>query len=105
MGVIKHEVDIAQFDDDRPEQYAALVAWRDQLLPQWRALVVGPVTALVNGYVWFVMLPDGSKEGWNTSDDGDRYRDEFRRLAAGSQYGYGIVRVTFGDEPAAVREA
>ncbi len=32
----------------------------------------------VNGYRSFFIAPDGSKEGWSESDDGDRQRVEFK---------------------------
>lgn len=40
-------------------------------------LLRGPVVGLVNDSVSFAFLPDGSKEGWDTSDLGDEAR---RRL-------------------------
>jgi hypothetical protein len=40
-----------------------------------------PVTPLtkegVNGYRSFAVLPDGSKEGWDTSNQGDEIRSKF----------------------------
>lgn len=40
----------------------------------------------VNGYHTFVVIPDGSKEGWDESSTGDRERDAIRRLL--HQYPY-----------------
>lgn len=40
-----------------------------------------PVTAIhatpINSYSTFIVLPDGSKEGWTDSDDGDEMRERF----------------------------
>ena len=37
--------------------------------------ILGPV---INGHRSFFVGPDGSKEGWEASDDGDRKREQFR---------------------------
>ena len=54
--------------------------FRQELPPEWRPLIVGPVESVTNGYVTFAFMPDGSKEGWDTSDDGDLYRERFLQL-------------------------
>jgi hypothetical protein len=33
---------------------------------------------VVNGYVTFAIIPDGSKEGWAESDEGDTRRERFK---------------------------
>lgn len=40
-------------------------------------LVTGVYTHAVNGTMTFMVVPDGSKEGWDTSANGDAARDEF----------------------------
>lgn len=35
------------------------------------------VRSVINGYESFLIAPDGSKEGWSESDDGDARRDKF----------------------------
>jgi len=55
-------------------------AFRESLPEEWRRLVIGPVESIANGYKIFAFLPDGSKEGWAPSDDGDKYRYRFRQL-------------------------
>jgi hypothetical protein len=54
-----------------------VAAFRESLPEAWRHLVIGPVKSVVNDYQSFAFLPDGSKEGWDTSDDGDQYRQQF----------------------------
>lgn len=79
-------------------------AFRESLPEKWRHLLVGPVQSVVNDYISYAFLPDGSGEGWTDSDDGDKYRDEFADLFD-QQYDDGsspfsVVWVRFGgDEP------
>lgn len=41
-------------------------------------MIVTPITpAAINGYRSFMVCPDGSKEGWTDSDQGDANRDAF----------------------------
>lgn len=85
-----------------------VAAFRESLPAEWRHLVIGPVKAVVNDYQSFAFLPDGSKEGWDTSGDGDRYRQQFIDLFSFA-YGDGstpfdvvVVDLRFGgDEPGA----
>ena len=81
MGYIAHDAVIVTVSDyvygremdPRPK----LEAFRASLPEEWRPLIIGPVPSLTNGYDTYVFLPDGSKEGWDTSDQGDKYREEF----------------------------
>lgn len=59
---------------------------------------------IVNGGAsWFVMFPDGSKEGWQESDEGDRCRAEIvAALEANSSCDYAVIRFG-GDEPDTAR--
>lgn len=48
--------------------------------------VVTPFTdAQTNGYRSFLVAPDGSKEGWDTSLDGDSARERFKEYLAGAE--------------------
>lgn len=40
----------------------------------------------VNGYCSFFIAPDGSKEGWNESDEGDDAREEFKTWLLSKRY-------------------
>lgn len=79
-------------------------SFRASLPPEWAALVVGPVPAVINDYLHFVFLPDGSKEGWDDSDKGDAYREQFAELFSAcyedgsSPFDVALVRYG-GDEP------
>ena len=56
-----------------------------------------------NGYVSFLVAPDGSKEGWEASDSGDRTRDDVIEYLNSLRHGDGstsfkFVEVQFGDD-------
>ena len=96
MGVIKHEaVVVALGPGFANENLPDIVAFRDSLPDQWQRLVIGPIAALTNGTLFYTFLPDGSKEGWELSDEGDQYRDAFRALFGSNAT---IASVAFGDE-------
>ena len=52
-----------------------------------------------NGYRSFLISPDGSKEGWETSDRGDIARNRFTRWLNSQKDNYcEYAEVQFGDE-------
>lgn len=95
MGYIRHDVTVIQAFAAFDEMSAAVDRLRAELPPEWARLIVGPVEGVINGDVWWVMLPDGSKEGWSTSYRGEEVRARFAALAP-----YGAVGMRFGDEEA-----
>jgi hypothetical protein len=48
-----------------------------------------------NGYTTFVIPPDGSKEGWAPSDDGDIKRKEF--LSKCNRNGCDVIEISYGE--------
>jgi hypothetical protein len=48
-----------------------------------------------NGYSWLFIAPDGSKEGWSTSDDMDAKREKIRRTLPPQDVT--ILHATFGE--------
>jgi hypothetical protein len=57
----------------------------------------------INGYMSFFIPPDGSKEGWKDSDDGDKRRRVFIELLNKQRYGDSSsnldwVEVQYGDD-------
>ncbi len=105
MGYMRHAAVIAEvppvaevrlgepWSTRRADFEAKLAAFRESLPDdRWRALVVGPVETIVNGYAWVAFLPDGSKEGWDDSKLGARFRYEFQQL-------FGGLTVRWGDDP------
>lgn len=67
------------------------------------ALVTPILSTPVNFSRSFAILPDGSKEGWSTSDNGDSARDEFVSWLRAQAYDDGStpldwVEVQYGDD-------
>lgn len=68
-----------------------------------QCLVSEIVDGAANGYGSFMIAPDGSKEGWPTSDDAEHARDAFiewldaQRFEDGSSL-FCWVEVQFGDD-------
>ena len=60
----------------------------------WNRLLVGPVETVVNFCQVYALLPDGSKEGWSTSDDGDYLRRVF--IEQMSPFGQ-VAEVSWGE--------
>ena len=66
-------------------------------------LVSGVQESIVNGYHSFAIFPDGSKEGWQDSDAGDRNRAAFLAWADTQRYedqstSLDWVEVQYGDD-------
>jgi len=83
-------------------------SFRQSLPEKWQRLIIGPVQSIINDYRSFVFLPDGSKEGWEDSELGDKYRERFLDLFSfaydngSSPYDVLVVDARFGgDEPGA----
>jgi hypothetical protein len=58
-----------------------------------------------NGFQSFLIPPDGSKEGWDESDDGDKRRALFKTFLRETHNASGLdwVEVQFGDDNAVTR--
>lgn len=99
MGYLAHHAVLVhdwQAGNGNPER---VTAFRERLPERWAALVIGPVETVINRAQVYAFLPDGSKEGWADSHTGDRLRDEFVELFAGTYADVAVVRFG-GDEPA-----
>lgn len=117
MGYMAHHalvVHISGYALDKPGSYftedsfgvthESIAAFRESLDEQFRPLLVGPIRAAANGDYVLAFLPDGSKEGWDTSDQGDAIRALLTEMFAfkyedGSSP-FDVVEVRFGgDDP------
>ena len=101
MGYMAHDVVIVTTwlsGDALPD----VAAFRDSLPEDWRHLIIGPVPGNSNGYVSYVFLPDGSKEGWEYSQAGDDYRlafvDLFKYAHEDGSSPYDVVGLRFGGD-------
>lgn len=67
------------------------------------ARLVSPIAeTVINGDYSFAIFPDGSKEGWDDSDRGDRCRNAFKDWLKAQRYEdgsgpYAWVEVQYGD--------
>lgn len=61
------------------------------------------IPSQMNGYTTFIIAPDGSKEGWETSENYDWKREEFIKILEQYRYSDGSgplkwVEVQYGDD-------
>ena len=97
MGYMRHHaIVVTSWDSDILEEAHAKAR---EIFPY-----VSPISPpATNGYAAFFIPPDGSKEGWPASDDGDDRRNKFiawlneQRFPDGSTV-LDWVEVQFGDE-------
>jgi hypothetical protein len=72
VGYIRHNaIIVTSWDSDRLQKA------RDVALGMVPGLVSEIIPCRVNGGGSFFVAPDGSKEGWEDSDEGDRQRGDF----------------------------
>lgn len=98
MGYIRHDAIIATSWNERYLQPALLKA-RELGLPCSEIIPSG-----TNGYVSFLIAPDGSKEGWEKSYKGDDARSEWKEWAnkEWTEHGFYVywAHVSYaGDDP------
>lgn len=98
MGYFAHHA-VLVFDPTGSDLLANRVeGLRRALELGWSQTIIGPVGTMANGGHTYAMLPDGSKEGWETSDEGDAIRERF--IALCKDYDAEVAVVRFGgDEP------
>ena len=88
MGYIRnHAIIVSDYDDKRIEraQAAAAVCFAKYNL---EGLVSNVVRHVVNGGAAFFISPDGSKEGWESSNNGNKAREEFISWLRSPSAGY-----------------
>lgn len=103
MGYVAHDAVIVTTSDARKE-FPDIEAFRASLPEKFRPLVIGPIEAPMNGYISYAWLPDGSKEGWDDSNEADEHRARFvalfdQRYEDGSSHD-DVVQVRFGEDHA-----
>lgn len=81
----------------------AMAPESDELTAKWSRLVSPICEGVVNSEGTFMIAPDGSKEGWDTSDKGDAWRAKFIEWMDAQKYDDGSSNlkwalVQFGDE-------
>lgn len=100
MGYVAHDAVLVTTETYRAGGLPDMDAFRAEMPPEFRQLVIGPVETAINGTVCYAFLPDGSKEGWGHSDQGDLWRERFKALF---QFAYDdgsspddVIEVRFG---------
>lgn len=91
MGYMRHHAIVVTGPDTRAE--IAHVEARKRFD---RRFLTDLTDVAVNGYRSFLVAPDGSKEGWPESADGDARRAEFIAYLRGQSLGW--VEVQFDDD-------
>lgn len=100
MGYFKHEaVIVTGFDEGRVKvvHEKAVDVFQQASL----SLCVSDMTlSRANGFASFAIFPDGSKEGWDTSDAGETCRQEFIEWLKHNSHQYPVywVLLVVGDE-------
>lgn len=77
MGYIRHDAIIAT--SGNPEHLKAAHEKALEIGLPCSEIIMSPT----NGYETFLIAPDGSKEGWGASDEGDKMRDEWKAWIRG----------------------
>ncbi len=93
MGYMRHHT-IVVTGWDREDTRKA----HNQAVKQFGHLVSQVVDSRLNGYVSFFIAPDGSKEGWSASHNGDDAREYFKSWLRESRNSASWVEVQFADE-------
>jgi hypothetical protein len=85
-------------------QAIVVTSWEKELREKARAkavelgMCVSDMTKEVtNGYASFMVAPDGSKEGWSESDEGDTKREMFKRWLDAQRYGDGSTSLEWAE--------
>ena len=95
MGYTRHHAivvsgwDLAHADKAR-DKAATLFSWVSEVSP-----------AHTNGYCSFFVPPDGSKEGWDTSDEGDANRAAFIAWLRDGNLHLDWAEIQYGDDDGA----
>jgi hypothetical protein len=78
--------------NDLRERICEILDQGETLLSSLCSPVIHSVT---NGYAWIFIAPDGSKEGWSTSDEMNEKREKIRRTLPPQDVT--ILHATFGE--------
>ncbi|WP_063042197.1 hypothetical protein [Nocardia grenadensis] len=103
MGTISHNAIVITYvplytgAPRRPVEIPEIEEFRHRLPEGWEQILVGPIPSPVNFYHSYVFLPDGSKEGWGSSNQGDELRRELLEIASSIRTG-DAVEITFGGD-------
>ena len=97
MGIMQHHTVVATTWSE--EEFERVQSWCLQQPSEFFAFQSKPA---MNHYQAIVLLPDGSKEGWTDSEEGDQRRQQFLAVLREADNDDGSnpwawVEVTFGE--------
>ncbi len=92
MGYIRHDAIIATSFEEDHIKTARLKARKTGLTCS--EIVYSPM----NGYASFMIVPDGSKEGWEDSQNGDKMRKVWIRWIQKSELCIDWAHISFGGD-------
>lgn len=104
MGYIRHHAIVVTGHDEwaHDSTLPTIHEARDAAVDAGCVAVTDVAVSPVNGYASFLVAPDGSKESWKESDEGDTARGQFiewlRRRGDGGYYDW--VEVVLGADDA-----
>lgn len=94
MGYIKHNAIVVTGARHAMSQLEMIHNKAQEL---FGSLVSPIIQSHWNGFHTFFVAPDGSKEGWKQSDDGDQQRKELESLIDSLAYGDGSNSIHYVD--------
>jgi hypothetical protein len=97
MGIIQHDAVLVTFSDYAESRGTFELDKLRSLLPVEVAHLLSVTNAVSNGYRTLFFAPDGSKEGWETSQDGDEARDIIRQYCEETLPYCDIILVSYGE--------
>ncbi|KQL17666.1 hypothetical protein [Cytobacillus solani] len=96
MGYIRHNSFVVT-GDSYPEAQRKLDLAHEKAVELFSNLVSPVIQGKTNGYQSFFVAPDGSKEGWDLSDEYDEKRKQLADFIDSLAYGDGSNCVQFVD--------
>lgn len=94
MGYIAHHAIIVTGSDYGTTEVQEAHKRAEELGMAVSSIVDSPI----NGYASFFIAPDGSKEGWGASEEGDKRRNEFKTWIRESGRYLDFAEVRFGGD-------
>tara|TARA_Y100001963_G_C6559762_1_gene343754 strand:+ start:321 stop:671 length:351 start_codon:yes stop_codon:yes gene_type:complete len=101
MGYTKHHAIIVSgwYQDDVKQAHAkAIQIFNRAFQNESKSLISDIMPGIMNGYSSFFIAPDGSKEDWPTSDNGDIARKEFLDWILMADKHLDYIEVIFGGD-------
>jgi hypothetical protein len=108
MGYIKHNaIIVTGWQEDKVlearnkaiEIFEECFNGEPKVKPYGSKLISEIIPGLINGQSSFFIAPDGSKEGWETSQNGDMAREQFCKWLDSDQDNYcDYIEVRFGGD-------